>query len=299
MLASPFYPALVPPFCRLILSRPEGLELLKEMVFASRAFGNVRERCLDGTRGEIVDAITRWALHADCADEKQQIGKVPNPSARVLWLCGVAGAGKSRISRSIAARLQDLQRLGSLYCCDYRNRASLNPGSLFSTIAQHLADRDPLRKQRLVAAIKDGKAVRTTKICRQQYENFIVVPSTNLPIVGDTVIVIDAFDEIGGVEDRADALEILTKQAHKLPDGLRVVVTSRFEKDIQEALQSPKAVDADYMLMEDIPTGLTARDISLYVHDVLGDVKDLEPADLNRVATAAGDSFQWASTARR
>ena len=45
---------------------------------------SVRERCLDGTRGEIVDAITGRALHADCTDEKEQIRKVPNPSARVL-----------------------------------------------------------------------------------------------------------------------------------------------------------------------------------------------------------------------
>ena len=129
------------------------------MVFASRAFGNVRERCLDG---EIVDAIMRWALHADCADEKEQIGEVPNQSARVLWLCGVAGAGKSG---SIAARLQDLQRLGSLYCCDYRNRASLNPGSLFSTIAQHLADRDPLRKQR--KTVRTDSSLRTPSLWLQ------------------------------------------------------------------------------------------------------------------------------------
>ena len=81
--------------------------------------------------------------------------------------------------------------------------------------------------------------------------------------------------------------------------SLRIVVTSRFEQDIQKALQSPKAVDADYILMEDIPTSLTARDISLYVHDSLEDVEDLEPADLNRLATAAGHSFQWASTACR
>ena len=216
-----------------------------------------------------------------------------------MWLCGVAGSGKSRISRSIAARLQDLQRLGSLYCCDYRNKATLNPGSLFSTIAQHLAGHDLLRKRRLVDAIKDDKAIRTTKICRQQYQNFIVRPSTDLSIVGDTIIVIDAFDEIGGVEDRAVALDILSRRAHELPPGLRIIVTSRFERDIQEALQSPKAVDVDYMLMEDIPTALTARDIALYVHDALGDIRDLEPTDLNRVATAAGDSFQWASTACR
>jgi hypothetical protein len=211
----------------------------------------------------------------------------------------VAGSGKSRISRSVAARLKNLQRLGSLYCCDHKNRETVNPGSLFSTIARHLADRDPLRKQHLVAAIKDDTGIRRTDICRTQYKHFIVKPSANLPAVGDSVIVIDAFDEIGSAQDRADALEILTKCAHELPDGLRIVVTSRFERDIQEALQSPDAVSVDYMLMEDIPAGLTARDIFVYVRDALKDVEDLEPANLNKLAKAAGDSFQWASTACR
>jgi hypothetical protein len=220
-------------------------------------------------------------------------------SARVLWLCGVAGSGKSRISRSVAARLQKLQRLGSLYCCDYKNRETLNPSTLFSTIARHLADRDPLRKQRLVAAIRDETAIRRTEICRQQYQHFIVTPSADLPIVGDTVIVIDAFDEIGSVQDRVDTLEVLTKRAHELPDGLRIVVTSRFEGDIQKALQSLDAVGVDYILMEDIPTDLTARDISVYVRDALSGVGDLDVADLNKLAKAAGNSFQWVSTACR
>jgi len=266
------------------------------MTFATQAFGDVEERCLDGTRTEIIDAIVRWAVHADSPNAKEQTGRVLKSSARVLWLCGVAGSGKSRISRSVAARLQKLQRLGSLYCCDYKNKASLNPDSLFSTIAQHLSDRDPLRKKRLIAAIKEDKTIRTTRICRQQYWNFIVAPSVDLPIVGDTMIVIDAFDEIGSIEDRAVALDILTRHAHELPPGLRVVVTSRFEDDIQEALRAPHV---DYMLMDDIPPDITARDIHLYVHDTLGDISGLKRADLDNLAKAAGDSFQWISTACR
>jgi hypothetical protein len=124
-------------------------------------------------------------------------------------------------------------------------------------------------------------------------------PSADLPVVGDTVAVIDAFDEIGSAQDCADALEILTKRAHELPDGLRIVVTSRFEGDIQKALQSPDAVGVDYILMEDIPNDLTMRDISAYVRDALRDAEDLEPADLNKLVNAAGDSFQWLSTACR
>ena len=271
------------------------------MKFADKAYDDdPGKQCLDGTRTEIIEAILQWAMHAvSPPDTKNQISRVPKLSARVLWLCGVAGSGKSRISRSVAARLHKLQRLGSLYCCDYKNRETLNPRSLFSTIARHLADRDPLRKQRLVAAIRDERAMRGTEICRQQYQHFIVTPSTDLPVVGDTVIVIDAFDEIGSVRDREDALEILTKRAHELPDGLRIVVTSRFERDIQDALQLPEAAGVAYMLMEDIPKDLTVQDIAVYVQDALKSVKGLTSAQLAELAKAAGDSFQWASTACR
>jgi hypothetical protein len=278
----------------------EDLQLLGDVKFADKAYDDdPKKQCLDGTRAEIIEAILRWATHADTLDPKEPLSRVPKLSARVLWLCGVAGSGKSRISRSVAARLQKLQRLGSLYCCDYKNRETLNPSSLFSTIARHLADRDPLRKQRLVAAIRDETAIRRTEICQQQYRHFIVAPSADLPVIGDTVVVIDAFDEIGDAEDRVDALEILTKSAHELPDGLRIVVTSRFEQDIQDALQSPEVVGVDCILMEDIPTGLTARDISICVHEALKGVKGLNSNQLAELAKAAGNSFQWASTACR
>ena len=79
-----------------LISRVEGLQLLNEVKFADKAYGDIKQpkaRCLDGTRTEIIESILRWAIHADCPDLKEQIGRVPDPSARVLWLCGVAGSG--------------------------------------------------------------------------------------------------------------------------------------------------------------------------------------------------------------
>ena len=58
--------------------------------------------------------------------------------------------------------------------------------------------------------MKDDIAIRTTKICRQQYQHFIIMPSFDFPVVGETVIMIDAFDEIGSVEDQGEALDILS-----------------------------------------------------------------------------------------
>lgn len=62
----------------------------------------------------------------------------------------------------------------------------MNPSSLFSTIAQHPADRDPPPRQHLIVAIKGDKVVRTTQIRNSSMETLLFL-SSNL---------IDVFDEI-------------------------------------------------------------------------------------------------------
>lgn len=53
------------------------------------------------------------------------------------------------------------------------------------------------------------------------------------------------------------------------------------------------------MLMEDVPANLTTRDVTLYVHDTLENISDLELADLDKPAMAACESFRRVSTACR
>ena len=266
------------------------------MTFAPEARGDLEDYCLDGTRAEIIQAIVGWALSADLFENV--IGwKLPKSSARILWLCGVAGSGKSQIAKAVAARLEQLNRLGSLYCCDHKNGTNLRPASLFSTIARNLADRDPMRKQALVASIGDNRAIWASQNCREQFQRFILQPSRDLPVVGDAIVIIDAFDEIGEVRERAEVLSILTKRAHELPDGLRILVTSRFEQDIQDALRSSSATQVDHILMEDIPEGLTSRDIEIYVARELQMGDDFDSYHVHRLVEAAGTSFLWASMA--
>lgn len=101
-----------------------------------------------------------------------------------------------------------------------------------------------------------GTATRTTENCEERLENFHRRP---LEDVGETIIVIGAFDEIG---DSVKALPILTPRARELLNGLRVLLTSCFERDIQRALQTLGANQVDLMFMDHIPeksTRLSAR----------------------------------------
>jgi hypothetical protein len=279
-------------------------QVLNELKYAPEAHHDLDQGCLQGTRTEIIDAVVRWAIGADTpsVDSSGTITLSSNESSRVLWLCGTAGAGKSSILRSCAKRVSDLERKGSYYGFD-ENKASANLTNLFSTIARNLADLDDSRKQRLVDAVKKDTAIRRTDNCKLQFQHFIKKSFENDQALGETIVFIDAFDESGDVMARANALAILTKQASELPPGLRVIVTSRHERDIQDALQFPLPPGVDVILVDDIPTHQTTRDISRYIRNELGNVDEFREAEyqtrLSALIRRAGTSFQWAATACR
>jgi hypothetical protein len=278
--------------------------VLSELNYTSKAHHDLDKGCLDGTRTEIIDAIVHWALGADMpsSDPSDSITLGSNESSRVLWLCGVAGAGKSSILRSCAKRVSELERRGSYYGFD-KNQPLANLTNLFSTIARDLADLDNPRKQRLVDAVKNETAIRTTDNCKLQFQHFIITSFKDDKAAGETIVFINAFDESGDAPARADALSILTKRASEFPPGLRVVVTSRYERDIQDALQSPLPPGVEIMLVDNIPRHQTSRDIAAYIRNELCVVNELREAEYETQVDAlirrAGTSFQWAATACR
>lgn len=290
-----------------------AFQVLADLHYNADAQPDLENGCLQGTRVEVIDAIVRWAIGADEMPSSLSI-PVPHPkdkstsfppcsdeSSRVLWICGLAGTGKSSIWRSVAARLDQMDRLGAYYAFS-ASHATANPSNLFSTIARQLADKDPLRKERLVDIIKNDTVLRKTKLCTKQFKSFIVEPSIHLPTIGETLILIDAFDECSSLSDptRAEALDMLTKEAHKLPAGLRVIVTSRPEPDVWTAIKkNPVGVQA--LWMDDIPEDLTTQDIGVYVKDMFRDMLTLSPEGLEEkldtLIQRAKLSFQWAATA--
>lgn len=275
------------------------------MKYSSDAQRDLTHACLPGTRVESVEDVVRWAAGADRVPSESELDvwglhRNADDSSRVLWLCGVAGSGKSTILRSVAARLAEIGRLGTFYAFSQATQATTKPENLFSTIARNLADLDAVRKQRLIDVIKDDTVTRTTTSGRVQFERFILDACSNVPAVGDTIVFIDAFDESGDVKARAELLSILTQRAAELPAGLRFVITSRFEPDVQRALETISP-GVKLVLMDDIPTSLSTRDITAFVRAELGGIEELEShaSNIEKLAQMAATSFQWASTACR
>lgn len=194
--------------------------------------------------------------------------------------------------------------MGSLYGFQVAKQATLNPTNLFSTIARHLAEQDPIRKQLLIDIIRKADPItRATMSPTDQFEKFLLPllspPNSKTPLQ-PTVLVIDAFDECGNLGNRRELLNILTTRAHEFPATVRLIVTSRYEEDVQKALES-RTSDLCLLKMEQIPKDSTKQDIYSYVHATLKDVSGLGSSqyasDLTTLAIAAEQSFQWASTA--
>jgi hypothetical protein len=257
--------------------------------YAAGARFNRDKRCLQGTREKIIDEITQW-INSPNSDE------VP----RVYFLNGLAGTGKSAIAHTIASQFEQLGRLGSSFCFDRTDQVQRRPNNMFSTIALDIADLDYQWKTSLRNVVRGKRALRSTLAPEEQFTNFILKPSEALTTVGPVVIVIDALDESGDQVSRAALLNIIAKRMCDLPVNFRVLVTSRPELDIYEALSGKRHVLCN--TMDSIDKKANEADISLFIQAQLSDVPGLDlewpHQEWCRLLLNSSDGlFQWAFTA--
>jgi hypothetical protein len=138
------------------------LQVFSELKYAPEAHHDLDKACLPGTCTEIIDAIVHWAVGADMlADSSSSLPLDSKESSCVLWLCNMAGAGKSLILHSCMKHTSDLDHKGSYYGFD-KNKPLANLTNLFSMITRDLTDLDNSRKQHLVNAVKNDTVIQTT-----------------------------------------------------------------------------------------------------------------------------------------
>ncbi|KAF8299265.1 hypothetical protein DL93DRAFT_2067936, partial [Clavulina sp. PMI_390] len=196
--------------------------------------------CLPGTRTHVLGSIVAWAsggtLHPDTPDYL----KVLTPDKHVLWLCGVAGSGKSSIALSVASTIHSFGIPVGFYGFSRANQVALNPSNLFSTLALQLATQSAHLHNKLLKIIKDVDSDTRASLSPTKQLHTFLIPllqsSDSSPPVHPTVIVVDALDESGGTRRREEILALLAELGSKLPSNVQVIITTRFEHDIQKAL---------------------------------------------------------------
>jgi hypothetical protein len=206
--------------------------------------------CLSGTRTEVRRRIQEWAV---------------NPQQKCMfWVNGMAGTGKSTISRTIAEYFERNHQLGASFFFKRGEHDRGNAKKFFTTICRQLLHRVPALWPYVERAVRSVDCI-SGKLVSEQFRKLILEPLSSLhPVEPATiVIVIDALDECS-----KDEIEVILKLLPHLRDVksmcIRIFLTSRPEESVRLALNRS---DYEELVLHEVPESEIEHDIRLFVEE--------------------------------
>ncbi|CAG8926838.1 unnamed protein product [Penicillium salamii] len=217
--------------------------------------------CLAGTRTELLEEIADWIASPD--------GKP------IFWLNGMAGTGKSTISRTVARRLKNENTLGASFFFRLGEGDRGNTRKLFPTLARQLARSVPGLAPQIQKAVQVNPDIATRRI-DDQFDKLILRPllsmdSLSAPIP-TMVILIDALDECDSTKDMQNVIRLLPQLQRPSALRLRVLLTSRPEMPIR--LGFKKSQDHRDLILHEIPPDIIARDLALFFNHRILEIRE-------------------------
>lgn len=243
---------------KIVLAR---LPVVEEAMFDSHAEEH-NPTCLPGTRTDILQNIQDWA---------------ENPQAKALfWLNGMAGTGKSTISRTVARLLSGRGKLGASFFFKRGEHGRSAVSRIFPTIAAQLVKREPAIAPYVKEAIDNNSDILGKGI-EAQFRRLVQVPFSKVSQdkrKNDLlVIIIDALDECEREEDIRLLITLFSRVHHQDPVKLRVFVTSRPELPIRLGFSKVKGTYLD-LTLHTIPDTVVENDLRTYFNHELARIRD-------------------------
>ncbi|KIL58856.1 hypothetical protein M378DRAFT_292057 [Amanita muscaria Koide BX008] len=273
-----------------------ALENLKEFVSFAALHDSAEQDpdrcCHPGTRKSVLSQLRHWIDN-------------PNPTDRIFWLHGPAGAGKSAIAQTIAREYNKGGVAATFFF--YRSDPGRNDGNrLFTTIAWQLAFSIPAVKDFIIAALEKTPHL-PMKAMETQFEELVAHPTNNIasqmPQLAP-VVIIDGVDECANEQLQRRFLSVIGNAVKDPHCPLRFLIISRPEALIEETLHQFK----DFTLRIDLATLDDAnRDIEKYLVDQFSDIaskRGLDPLwpgqeTINEIVLKSSGNFILPSTLMR
>jgi len=243
-----------------------------------------RRGCTAETRTKILQDLKDWA------EDKHR--------ARVYWINGMAGTGKTTIGYSLCEWLVNVGQLGGNYFCSRASALCSDSNKIVPTLAVQLAEYSPAFRSALCKVLE--KEPQASKLdVRWQFEKLIEGP---VRVVKDAmpenvVVVIDALDECEDGQAFRLFLETLLRLAPMLP--FKFFLTSRPEPVIREKMLALHC-SSSVLHLHDIEESVVEADIEKYLTDELHFMSPPPSSDkVKQLAKRAGRLFIYAATAVR
>ncbi|QYS92780.1 Wd40 protein [Trichoderma simmonsii] len=242
------------------------LDLAKLSIAEGAEYGSYADQhedeCLPGTRVKILHDVEEWAtsLSSKC----------------IFWLNGMAGTGKSTISRTIAKSLHTKQLLGASFFFKMGEADRGNATRFFSTIASQLQTKitgmaDHLRK------VIDSEPQISTKSLKEQFEKLISEPISLVKATNSQpsflVMVIDALDECDNDKDIQILLNLIPQLQASSCIHFRVFITSRPELPIRLGFKDMEEDKYQDLILHQIPQADIEHDIRFFLNHRLEKIR--------------------------
>lgn len=135
----------------------DRLPVVEDAAFDSHAEEH-NSTCLKDTRVDVLQNIDTWA--------------VSSGTQQIFWLCGMAGTGKSTVSRTIARLFAEKGILGASFFFKRGEGDRGNSSKVITTIAAQVAARYPAISPQVAKALENDSRI-VHKALREQFQELI------------------------------------------------------------------------------------------------------------------------------
>lgn len=240
------------------------LDILNELPIVSGAlfdsFENQNEDvCLSGTRTQILQQITTWAT---------------SPGPPIFWLKGMAGTGKSTISRTLSKSFAESNLLGASFFFKTGETNRGNAISLFPTLVKQLVVAFPMISPAVQQALHTHPRV-WEKALSVQFDELLLHPLQSLksPNRPTAVLVIDALDECDDDTNIETIIRLLPQLRSVEAIRVRIFLTSRPELPIRLGFSRILDQHQDFALHE-VREIEIKHDISLFLEHRVAKIRE-------------------------
>ena len=172
---------------------------------------------------------------------------------RVMVISGNPGMGKTVISAVVSQRMQKAGRLAGSHFCQHNNSRYRDPRLMLQSLACHLCQAMPSYKDTLEEQLSRnlGKDLNNMGV----EELFALLFKEPLSTVQDPgrniLIVIDGLDE-SEYQGRNELLHVISNHFSMLPVWIRILITTRPERSIIDALRHLEPIELEQKQEENL-----------------------------------------------
>ncbi|QBZ57636.1 hypothetical protein PoMZ_02569 [Pyricularia oryzae] len=233
--------------------------------------------CHPDTRVDLLDDIYRW---------------IENPNGKhIFWLRGMAGTGKSTISRTVARKVSETKMPIASFFFKKGEGDRGKAARFFTTIVDQLVRHHQLPDlaSHVHSAVESNPNI-ADKTMKKQFEKLFLEPlnKCNGANFQPLLVVVDALDECDREEDVTTLIRLFPKAEEAKSYHLRFFVTSRPELPIRLGFKDIGDKYKDLALHE-VPESDITKDISTFLRFELDRIRQ----DFNKTVPKPGLTPDW------